>query len=397
MDVRDYPTGTRPAGRSDHQWAACGVSGTRCGVSGTRSRNGLSLTAHMLRGTRFGQETRQALTGCGKRCVMALSWNEGETMDRMLVVASLVACELLAPCVALADTGVPTAKAQHELILCGWDEVFILDLSGGTESQPNKVWSWRAKDRPELPSHMRDRFGTTDDCKPVDGGRRLLITSSGGGAALVDRETGRASFWATVGNAHSADMLPKDRVAVAGSYIENELGGNVLEVFDARVPEKPVYTCELTGGHGLVWDGKRRTLWALTGEDVRAYQLLDWDSAKPSLKLLGRYDLPEPGGHDMFPLPGDRDLSVTTMGHCWLFNRDTHSFKLHPFLSDTADVKSICVNPSTGQLVYIQGGLQDWWSDTIHLLTPRRTICLPDERLYKARWNVVSDRGRSAD
>ena len=48
-----------------------------------------------------------------------------------------------------------TTKAQsnwQELIVCGWDEVFILDMSDSQNDRPRKVWSWQAKDRLELPS-----------------------------------------------------------------------------------------------------------------------------------------------------------------------------------------------------------------------------------------------------
>ena len=92
--------------------------------------------------------------------------------------------------------------------MCGWDEVFILALGEGPTPTHRKVWSWRAADSPEIPADMHALFRTTDDCKPVDGGRRILISSSGGGVALVDRETRRASFFARVTNAHSIEMLP---------------------------------------------------------------------------------------------------------------------------------------------------------------------------------------------
>src|SRR5829696_2620291 len=83
-----------------------------------------------------------------------------------------------------ASAGQPT---DSELIVCGWDEVFILALGDGATPTHRKVWSWRAADSSEIPKDMHALFRTTDDCKPVDGGRRILISSSGGGVALVDR------------------------------------------------------------------------------------------------------------------------------------------------------------------------------------------------------------------
>ncbi len=48
-------------------------------------------------------------------------------------------------------------------------------------------------------------------------GNRILITASSDGVALVDRATGRTPFWGLCANAHSADLLPGERIAVACS------------------------------------------------------------------------------------------------------------------------------------------------------------------------------------
>src|SRR6185436_3535907 len=119
-----------------------------------------------------------------------------------------IALLLLASCA----TGRGTTRPS-DLIVCGGDEVVILDL----RDFPKQVWSWRAADRPELPEAFRKKFGSTDDCKPVDGGRKILITSSGGAAALVERSTGKVLFYAAVPNAHSAEVIPGNRLVAASS------------------------------------------------------------------------------------------------------------------------------------------------------------------------------------
>ena len=115
-------------------------------------------------------------------------------------------------------------------MVCGWDEVFVLDVSAA----PRKVWSWKAADRPELPPAYRTKFRTTDECKPV-AGNRILITASSDGAALVDRATGRTLWWGACGNAHSAELLPGDRIVLACSVREGT--GNKLALFDAAEPD----------------------------------------------------------------------------------------------------------------------------------------------------------------
>ena len=87
-------------------------------------------------------------------------------MPRSLFAASLL--------ISLA----PPASAE-QIILCGWDTVFIVDTA---KDKTEKVWTWTAKQCEQLPAAMRGEFATTDDCKPVDGGSRLLISSSSGGA-----------------------------------------------------------------------------------------------------------------------------------------------------------------------------------------------------------------------
>jgi hypothetical protein len=278
----------------------------------------------------------------------------------------------------------------RELVLCGWDEVFILDLNQTEDGRPKKVWSWRGIDRPELPEHMKGTlFQSTDECKPVEGGSKILITSSGWGVALVERATRRVLFYAIAENAHSADILPGQRVAVATSFHESEgppLNPNRLIVFDLKTPEKELYSTELPGGHGVVWDEARQILWALSSSDIRAYRLEDWDSDDPSLEMVVQVDLPEGGGHDLFPVPDGPMLMVTTSSHCWLFDRDTHAFRPHPDIPNANDVKSMCVHPVTGQLAYVQASRTAWWSEEVRLLHPEGRIRFPGQRLYKARW-----------
>ena len=272
-----------------------------------------------------------------------------------------------------------------ELILCGWDEVFILDVGALAGGNPEKLWSWRAKGRQDLPHHLSDTFHTTDECKPVDGGRRMLITSSGGGAALVDRRTGGVCFCARVENAHSGDLLPAGRVAIAASHAPAG-GGDRLVVFDLRGQE--LCSDELPWAHGVVWDEHRQLLWALSHIDIRAYRLQNRDSASPKLVRTAAFELPEGGGHDLYPVPGSAMLSVSTSERCWLFNRDGLDFQPHPDLADLPAVKSIAVHPATGQVAYIQAEGEHWWSESVHFLHPRRTLHLPGEHLYKARWDL---------
>lgn len=280
----------------------------------------------------------------------------------------------------------PRTSAE-EIILCGWDEVFILQVSP-TGENPRTTWTWKAAQCEQLPAALRRTFATTDDCKPVDGGRRILISSSSGGCAVVERPSGKATWYARAPNAHSIELLPENRIVVASSI---NAQGNKLVLFDLARPDQPIWDTPLVSAHGVVWDESRQLLWALGQTELRGYALRDWTSDQPSLSLTDSYPLPTGDGHDLQPVPKSDDLIVTTGRGVYLFDRQSRRFRPHPELGDRPRVKSVNVHPVTGQMVLIEASQKAWWNDTVELLSPPGTIRLPDLRLYKARWLVHDD------
>jgi hypothetical protein len=288
---------------------------------------------------------------------------------------------VLASCTTASGPGAPLAD---ELIVCGGDEV--MGVEAPASGPPRKLWGWRAKEAPELPELVRKQFESTDECKPVSGGR-LLVTSSGGGVALVDRGSGQATFWASVVNAHSAELLSGDRIVVASSYGE---GGNRLVLFDATTPGKLLAGEELYGAHGVVWDGEAKLLWALGEIELRAYAFHDLETSTPSFVQKRAYTLPNPGGHDLRAVPKSTSLVVTSGHHVWLFDRRLLNFAPCGGLSDLRGVKSVDVHPVTGRLAYVQAEKQ-WWAEHIRFRNPEGEALFPGQRLYKARWALTSD------
>jgi hypothetical protein len=285
------------------------------------------------------------------------------------------------PVIALLVLLASFANAEP-IILCGWDTVFVVDTST-TNTKP--IWTWTAKRCEQLPEPMRGTFATTDDCKPVDGGSRILISSSSGGCALVERPSGSVVWYAQVPNAHSLELLPRGRIVVASSVHPK---GNRLILFDLAQSDKPIWGTPLISAHGVVWDEGRQLLWALGLKELQSYELRDWEGDKPALAIKDSYPLPDGDGHDLQPVPGSNDLVVTTGPRVYFFDRDKREFRLHSDLGQKANVKSVSVHPATGQAAFIQASDKAWWSDTLGLLSPAGTIRLPGERLYKARWLV---------
>jgi hypothetical protein len=290
---------------------------------------------------------------------------------------------LLALFVAIAFSFAAPHASADELIVCGWDEVFIIDADASGPNAVKKLWSWRAADRPELPEAFRGLFRTTDDCKPVDGGRRILISASSGGCALVERETGNVLWYARVGNAHSIEMLPGGRIAVAGSV---HAQGNRVCIFDVKRPNEELFHDELRSGHGVVWDAKRELLWALGYDELRAYRLRDWETASPKLEKAATYKLPDAGGHELSPAPDDDGLIVTTHEHVHVFDREKRVFSPYGPLQDHGHVKCVSVNPRTKRVAYVQAEGGEWWSPRVRFLEPAGELKLEGERIYKVRW-----------
>ena len=199
---------------------------------------------------------------------------------------------------------------------------------------------------------------------------------------MVDRATGRATFWGLCANAHSADLLPGERIAVACSI--HDSGGNRLAIFDARTPEREVYSTELHGGHGAVWDERRKLLWALSDRDLRAYKLANWESAMPRLRIAARYPLPGGGGHELSP--DGNALIVSGARDVWLFQRDTRKFAPHPKLAGMSDVKSVTVDQRTGRMAFTVAERPNWWTSKIRFKNPEGESIRDGERLYKLRW-----------
>lgn len=267
------------------------------------------------------------------------------------------------------------------IVICGDDIVQILDQSEGWTPTPNVVWQWSFRENgSDLPAEYGHRLRTFDDCKPVDHGRRILATSSSDATLLIDIKTRRVLFYAYTPMAHSAELLPGGRIVVA---LSTHRDGNRLEVYDADSSEKPLFADSLYSAHGVVWNAKRRILYALGYDELRAYELKDWKTDKPKLVCRQVWKLPSIGGHDLTPIGKDK-LVVTVHEGPFVFDMNTGEF--HPFapLANRPHVKSLNYDPRSGRTVYTIAE-ESWWTHNIYSLSPDHTIGVGDMKLYKVR------------
>lgn len=293
-------------------------------------------------------------------------------------VAGAAGLVLLASSAAAAQDG-QTAT----LLMCGGAEVLdvIVRFDGDAATVLSRT-DWRADRSTGMPPALVPAFRTTDDCKPIDGGARILVTSSSSGVAIVERDSGDTLFHASVPNAHSAEVLPNDRLVVAASDAPD---GDRLVVFDRKGGPTPRLSVPLDSAHGVVWVEAERTLWALGRSELQAYELVTWDTPRPSLKLRETFALPSDGGHDLSAAPGADTLIVTTNREVLAFDRRDRRFGPFEPLASHAAVKSVNIDPGTGRIVFIQADRPEWWSHTVRFIKGPATLTLPD-RLYKARW-----------
>jgi hypothetical protein len=277
------------------------------------------------------------------------------------------------------------AQPAPRLLICGDDTVYEASLAGDPSKQRwEDVRSWRASESASLPAPYAERaFATTDDCKPIDEGTRVLVTSSSGGVAIYDRSSLQTLFYAMVGNAHSACLLPGGYLVVAASTHPQ---GNALVVFHRGKPETPLFRTPLDSAHGVVWDERRRILYAVGMDTLEEFRF-NPSNRDAMLRRVRQTKLPSEGGHELSPAPND-SLFVTTGSQALLFDKQQRHFTPHPVLGAMHHIKCISFDPRSGRIAYVRAdeGEGVWWTFRLRLLNPEAEIQSPGKRIYKVRW-----------
>lgn len=278
-------------------------------------------------------------------------------------------------CILLSFGSLKAQKSQF--LVCGDTKLLLVDYQKSTEEKAAIIWEWDSRNASELSEEQKNRFRSLDDCKAVNKGKQILVSSSSNAIALLESKTQKVQFVASVPNAHSIELLPHNRIVAAASTNDK---GNKIMLFDLDNPDQVLFEDSLYSAHGVVWVKEQKLLYALGYDVLRAYSFPNPNE----LKLEKSWKIPGEGGHDLF-LSNDRKKFYMTEHHeAWFFDLETNDFQKIPGFPQAENIKSVSEN-SAGQFIFTVPE-ESWWTFHVSFHNPEKKIPFPDMKVYKARW-----------
>lgn len=277
-------------------------------------------------------------------------------------------------------------------------QVAVLSLAPDAE-KADVIYCWRPTEA--LGFHAAERYFYPSDARlrvdPRTGKQVFLTCASHGFCAMISYQDGTCLWQETLEkrlNPHAIELLPNGSIAVACST------GGVLRVYSPRGASG--YTeCCFPDAHGLLWDEKRKVLWAVGQERLAAFRVEDAGEAvhlreAPELAAT----IPSANGHDIWPDMGDKDAF-------WIVAAETYRYSVRErrFSQDFAGrallphgmIKSLFNQP--GEITWActtpNGRYEIWNTDEIKVLFEGRrqmtTVKLDHMAIYRVRpWRIPS-------
>jgi hypothetical protein len=268
-------------------------------------------------------------------------------------------------------------KEVKSFLVCGDSKLLLVDYAGSSSGEPAIIWTWDGQKASDLPESFRSRkFNTMDDCKPVNSGKQVLVSSSSGAIALLDAKDQKVLFYAAVPNAHSIELLPGNLIAAAAS---THAQGNKIMLFDVTQPEKAISEDSLYSAHGTVWHEETQRLYTLGYDVLRIYQIADGQLVRDQ-----EWKIPGESGHDLSMAADGKSFFVTEHTGTWRFDLESKEFTKIPDFPDAENIKSVGENKS-GQFIYTVPE-ESWWTFHVSFHKPSHQVAFPDIKVYKARW-----------
>jgi len=261
----------------------------------------------------------------------------------------------------------PDGTQASTLVICGSTFVSVVQpdqIPAGGSYLKGIIWDFDARDICNLLGLSQSNMDHIDDCKPIEGNSKLLVTSSSHWSVIIDYATRNIDFWTThSNNAHSAEVLPGNKLAVACSTPCDQ-----VQLYDRSLPNKILHTVELPAAHGVVWNEKRQRLYAVGKKKMGIYRLEGADTDTPKLIEEASVTTPMGSCHDLTPV--DENTLCVSGKNSYLFDIDTKKFtELTQFNGRTA-LKSVNYNVANGEVWYTDAtepeGDYSWSTQTAH-------------------------------
>lgn len=266
------------------------------------------------------------------------------------------------------------------------------------------TWQWDATTCAKTLSLAEAKMDHVGDGKFNAEANRMLVISSYGWTVGLEYPSGKTFFWSKqTPNAHSAEWLPGNKIAVACSD-----GGDEVQIYDTRMSNRVLASAPLTSAHGVAWMERDSVLYAVGGNQLALFKLKGLDTDSPSIKLIKSITAPRVGLHDLTKI----DDNTLCLGgrNCYLFDVQAETFTALPFFNGRKGLKSLNYNPANGEMWYTDAtepeGDYTWSTQTVrHVDNPLSatgagldvptarsgavadplTFKVPDMNLYKVR------------
>ncbi|MFU8850409.1 DUF6528 family protein [Micromonospora sp. SL1-18] len=197
---------------------------------------------------------------------------------------------------------------------------------GSSSWKGSPLWSWS-------PARTAAWSNLSDVKFRSYGGRNVvLVTASGGRAAIIDYSTRKTRWTASPGgNPHAIELLPNGAVVVASS------SGRLTAYGKGRTSGR---TYSFPSAHAVLWEPGTRRLWALGGTRLCSYKV-GGTATSPTLTNKSCRTTPS-GGHDLSPVYGtSAELWLSTTSHVYTYNINRGTLRRASGYIDNSQIKSV--------------------------------------------------------
>lgn len=273
------------------------------------------------------------------------------------------------PCVSHAAT------ITDKIITCGYNTIAIYDPSSGT---PVELWSYSPDGS--------TRVGYSE-CRMINNNTQILATSSFSGVDIIDVATKTVTAHWDMPYAHSAALLPMNKLLVASEGDGTTNSPGAFYVYNASAPgSTPLSTTVWGGAHTILTNNDRdNTFWIMNSAYVAKFSVFNLFTSQVLVAKNKTATLTSTnkGAHDATFTQDGSKIIFSDIDDVYTFDPTVWQFV--PYASTPMpNVKSLDVNKNTGLLMYSQPPNNE--PGTTKIKFGDGTAMTMPTGLYKARW-----------